>query len=488
MIKATHKLRSLPTRFAPIRERFTVVQKRVVHFVDKRPLLFFLFLLGLLVLLIIFSNLIQNKQPVQKETAAVVKPVSVYQIGTAPKITVQAVTKKSGVIQITALSNGVIDKIHHVEGDTIKRGEPLVSMSSNYQGSNTFSIQRQIAQQQYNGLLKTYPDQKSAIKKQREIAEKTEENAEDLRSISEQSLSETQNLISLNEDILRTLDEDLRTLEQNPVANRAMILATKQLKSQFTSATNQARSNQRTTQYQASDDKPPAEIAELQKELTIKQLDIQLKQLDLNKEVTRLQAALAQVNEAIMFPVAPFSGTVQRVLVKEKQSVTSGTLLMVFAQAAEEDPITAVAFVSRDIAQRISRFEPSILHLGDAYTYTSLPSFVSSEAVEGTLYAAYYPIPDDMTGKVVSEGFITVEIPIGYPDTGAVIPFVPLDAVYVTRDSAYVFVVQDGRAKSKEVMLGQVYGRFVEITGGLGAGTQIILDRTVIEGDKVEVD
>lgn len=457
----------------------------IVRAIEKRPLVTFLVALGVLVTLIVLGSFLRQVPPAEKTMTRPTKVVSVYRIGSAPRMTIQAQTKKSGVIQIVALTNGVVDKVHHLEGKDVKKGDLLLSMSTNYQGGNVLSLQRQLAQKQYEGVVKTYPNQKDLIKKQKELARKTDQNADELRAITTRSFEETRSLITLNEDILRTLDENLRTLEQNSVANRELILATKQVKSQFLAATNQARQTLRSNEYQAADDKPPAQMSELQKEIALEQLEIQEKQLNINKEISRIQLLIAQVTEGIMFPVAPFRGTIQRVLVKEKQVVTPGTPLMVLSQVIEEDPITAVAFVSKDIAQRVSRLEPSILHLGNT-TYATTPTFVSTEAVEGTLYAIYYPIPDSYNAEVVSEGFITVDMPIGYAETTSIIPFVPLDAIYQTREKAYVFVNENGIAKSREIRLSTVYGRFVEITSGLSQGDAVIMDRSIIEGDFIQ--
>jgi multidrug efflux pump subunit AcrA (membrane-fusion protein) len=195
---------------------------------------------------------------------------------------------------------------------------------------------------------------------------------------------------------------------------------------------------------------------------------------------------VSQINESIYFPTAPFSGVVQRVLVKEGQSVSPGTPLMIIAQDLSDDPISAIAFVSRDIAQRVSLIETSTLHMDD-YNFDVLPSFVSTEAVQGTLYAIYYPLPDYVSKHVTDAGFITVDVPIGYPDTTTTAPFIPLDAVYQTQDKAYIFVINNNKAEISEIKLGQVYGSFVEVVSGIRGGDRVILDRTIVQGDDVKL-
>lgn len=457
-------------------------------FANKRPLLTFFSALGILLLLIVLSNFTRNKKPVQTTTPVIKKTVSVYRIGSAPRVWLQATTEKSGVVQITALSGGVVQKINFTEGKHVSRGSTLVSLSTNYQGGNILSVQRQIAQKQLQNLEDTFQEQKDLINRQRDLANTTNDNAKQIRDITAKSVDETQNLINLNSDILSTLDTNLSKLTaSNPAGmNDQAILTTKQLKSQFQSANNQLNSALRTAQYQSSNDKPPAQLADIQKDITLKQLDIQDRALDLNREVTRLQLQVARINEALMYPAAPFSGTIQRVYIKEGQAVSPGTPLVLLSQDQTDDPIVAIVYAPREIAQHVSTLQPSTLHIG-TFSYDTYPSFVTQDAIQGTLYGIYYPIPENYSRSVTDKGAIEVEVPVGYFDTSAAIPFVPLDAVYEGEEQASVFVAVDGKAKSKTIELGNIYGRFIEVKSGLQNGDQIILDRTVVDGDTITV-
>ena len=186
------------------------------------------------------------------------------------------------------------------------------------------------------------------------------------------------------------------------------------------------------------------------------------------------------------YPASPFSGVVERVFVKQFDFVSPGIPLMIISQVVEEDPISAVAFVSKDIAQLVSQLEMSILHIGNE-KIEAIPSYVSSEAVSGSLYAVYYSVPDKYNKALTDGGYISIEIPVGYPDSIASTPFVPIDAVYQTRSRAYLFVSENGKAVSREVVLGQIFGRFVEVESGLQSSDQVIIDRNIIDGDIVSV-
>jgi len=474
--------------YKKINNLFRLSYQRLVTIVDTRPLLSFFVLLGLFVGLIVLSNYLKRTPVTSPEPTAVPKNVQVYTIGSAPRVRFQAQVEKSGVVTITALTGGVVQALHIEPGDEVNKGKTLVSLSSNYQGGNAFSVQRQIAQAQFNNVNETYDAQKDLINKQKDVATKGEESSGELRDISERSLEETRGLLDLNSEILNTLESNLNqyTATNSAGTNDALILQTRSLRSQFLSANIQLNSALRNTEYSVNDDQEPAQIARLQRDIVIKQLEIQVKALDLNKEISRLQVQVTVINEALMFPSAPFTATVERVFVKVGQAVQPGTPLVVLSQPPELDPIVAIAYVSREVAQNLSQLEPSTLYISN-FTHDSYPAYVTRDAIQGSLYGIYFDIPDNYYSFVTEQGYLPIDIPIGSVDTSASVPFIPLDSVYQTKDKSYVYVVDKGQAMSKSLKLGEVFGRYVEVTTGLNSGDRIIINRNVTDGDIVKI-
>ncbi|MEN9327940.1 MAG: hypothetical protein RI947_748 [Candidatus Parcubacteria bacterium] len=469
-----------------LRSRSKVVYKRLVTFIEHRPLVSFYSLLGLIFLLIIFSNFLNKPAATPAQTQSEPKAIRTYNIGSSPKVTLQGQTEKTNVIQITALMSGVIQEINVTEGQKVYTGTNLIWMTTNYQGGNVFSLQRELAQKQYEQTQNSYPLQKDLVAKQRDAANKANSNTEELRLITDSSLNDTRSLISQNEDIVNTLSTSISNLEgiQSPTDDqKAALLSTKQMRSQIQGGLNQLRAGLKASEYQVNTDKPPTQLSVLQRDIALKQLEIQEKALDLGLEASRIQLQIAQVSEAMMHPVAPFSGTVQQVHVRVGQAVNPGTPLVTIAGADGSMNITVVAPLS--IVSKLSKIEQSDLYLGDEKVSLA-PTFVSQEATHGTLYSIKYAIPDAYKASVPDKGYVKVEIPIGYADTTAAVPFIPLESVYQSRDTAYVFVNDKGKAKSKEVQLGAVYGEYVQVESGIGEGDKIIIDRTVINGDKVK--
>lgn len=460
--------------------------------IRKRPLVNFYLALFVFVFVIFLSSRFQVAS-----TEEVVKPplkaVSLYSIGSVPKIKVEAQVEKSGVVTVVALSGGVVQKINYKEGDKVAGGSALVSLSSNYQGGNAASVQRALANNQYQAAVDTFDLQKNIIQDQRNVATTSAENTIKMRDVIGSSKDATSKLVDANNSLLEGLDTRLKDLQSGAVpipsgfADTVSAVASIQVqRTQLLAGLAQAKGSLSSLDYQTDVNKPPAELSNLQKDLALKQLDLQEKMLGVNKEAARLQLQLATVAEAMMSPSSPISGVVQRVFVKEGSVVSPGTQLAVIGKGDNSGgDVIAVAYVPGEIARRISMVEKSVLVNGDRRIGT-LPYFVSTEAVQGNSYAVYYAIPDNLAGELTDKGYVDVEIPVGYADTSGVVIYVPVDAVFQTGAEDYLFVEKQGVAKVRKVDLGSVYGAYVEVKSGLKDGDQVIVSRNVVDGDRVE--
>lgn len=429
--------------------------------------------------LILLSSFISTPKKDEEVKSIAPKKVEVYKIGTTSQITAQAQIEKSGVVTITALTGGVVSKTSVVPGSKVKKGANLVALSSNYQGGNIPALQLQTASLQLKNVEDTYQIQKDLINKQKDVAQKSENYGQDLRNIAQKSIDETKSLIALNDSILESIDKDIKaeTDEDN-------IIALKKQKTGYLSANNQLKSALRNTEYEVSNDNPPKKLEGLQKEITLKTLEIQEKGLELSREVARLQYHIAAVSAATMRPSAPFNATVERVFVKVGEAVSPGTPLVVLSQVIEEDPIVGVAYVTREVASKISYVEPSILKIG-AKNLEVRPSYITVDAVNGALYAVYFPIPDSYHRSLTNMSYVEVVIPVGMADTGSAFPYIPLDSVYQTGGEAFVFIDNNGIAETKKVELGEVTGSYVIVASGLKADDAIILNRNILSGDLI---
>lgn len=454
---------------------------------EAHPIRSFVVVLGLLFLVILGSNFL-SKPKGEENAAAKPKEVVVYSIGEAPRVSLQGQVEKSGVVPIVAQTQGVVQTVNLGEGDEVGPGTAVVSLSSNYQGANASSLQRQIAKAQFDNIVATYQTQLDLINTQRSAATASAQNAENLKNITNDSIGATQSLIDLNSTIINSLNANISELQANNTngVNDALILSTQQILAGVTAGQNQAQSALRSAQYQTDNNQAAAQLPEFQKDIALKQLDIQEKGLNLSRELSRLQLRLAEVSESLMFPSSPFRGVIQKIFVKEGQLVSPG---MTIAVVSSNDKKTAkvTVFAPKNIADRVSKLEPSTLSIGTKKVSAS-PVFISTEAVSGSLFAITYIVPDGFIEGLTDKEYISVEVPVGYAQTVSATPYIPIDVVYQTPETAYVYLAKNGRVVAKNITLGQIFGSFVEVDSGLNAGDKIIVDRTVIAGDKVKVE
>ncbi len=458
--------------------------KKVFVFIQKKPFTAFFSVLGVFLILLILGNVLFAPKVLPQTNQEVPKLVKIYKLGSAPEVSFQGKIEKSGVIKIVAQMGGVVSYINVSEGQNISMGTNILSLSTNYSGGNVMTISRQIAQTGYETAKSTNQTQKDIIIRQREIADKAKDSGDKIRDITNQSASDTQALFDLNKTIVESLRQNITNLENTNVggANDTLILQSKQQLTQFQAAMVSTATQSKNLTLQGSSD---LSTTLQQYQIALKQLEIQEKAADMNLEISRLQYNLALVSEANMYPSTPFSGTVDKIFVRVGDNVTSGTVLASISGNNQHAKI--VVNVSSDIARNISVIEASTLNLGSK-TIQLMPSYVSKDATSGVLYSVTYELDDSFTDKLTNDSYVNVQIPIGTPDTSNFDPFIPLDSVVQTQEEAYVYVIDNKNvARVKKITLGQIQGRFVEVMSGLPKNSEIILDRNVIEGDKVKI-
>lgn len=428
-----------------------------------------------------------GKPPIVEEKKPAAKPVTVYSIGTSARTLAQGKVEKTGLLTITAQTNGIVNKIGKIEGQEIKQGTSLITLATNYSGANVPAQQAMIAAKQFQFQEETRELQKSLIVKQRSIAEKTAENSDELRKISEQSLQSINEQISLNGEILSSIDTSIKNLEDTNVdgSNDQLINSTKQLKSQFLAARSQLESAKRSTEYQVNTNKPPTQLTNLTKDITMQQLDLQEKSLELNYELARINRTVAAISASLMNPTAPFSGKVERVYVKPGQAVTPGMPLVTLS--GQQEGAKIVVPLSSALAQRVTALDSPTLILNNQEFPLTI-THKTSEALDDGLVDVILSVPDEALSVLSNNLYATVSLPVGYPQSSSAIPIIPIDTVHQTQQGAYVFLVKDGVATSHEITLGEILGDSVEVREGLTTGDALIIDRSITTGEPVRIE
>lgn len=460
--------------------------------VTARPLITFVVGLAVLVALIVVGDRLRQPAPPAAEPEPVAQAVEVYEVGGTPTLMVQAKVEKSGVVKIVAQTSGVVQKIKVTEGGRIKRGQAIVSLSTSPNGGNIAALTSNISSKNYQFLVDTYDAQKQLIQRSRDMAIKAEAQSSELREIARQSYDETKGLIALNEDIVKGLDAQIRTLEQTNVggANDAVILQFKQAKAGTLSALNGLKSGQRSAEYANSNDQEAAQLAVLTKDQALQQLDLQEKTLALNKDLAQLNLRISQISASLMSPSSTCPGVVERIHVKVGEVVNPGTVIATIK--SDDNDATAVVRTSQAIAESVSLLEPSYVTI-DGQAVAITPRYISTEPTEGSFHTILYSLPELYRGEVTNNSYVEIKLPVGagkYQQSQK--PFIPIDAIYQTQDKALVNVVSTDEtghavAKSEELQLGAVTGQFVEVLSGLNAGDRVIINRSILDGQRVSV-
>lgn len=475
-----------------VKKWLTSVWQGFWKIVGRFPLIAFIIaLIGLVAILVIGVRLRQPAIVTTEEEKSIA--VKTYAVGETPELVVQARVDKAGVINIVALTGGVVKKIPVKAGQTVKSGAQLVQMANNYQGGNTASLARQSAQKSHQFLVDTFDTQKEVIQKNRELAEKAETLESELRAISRASIDDTKGLISLNEDIVRTVDDQIKLFESMNCCGifDYEILQLKNNKSQIQGGLISLRAGLRSTEYASNDSQEPAEIARLTKDVTIKQLDIQEKSLVLNKELSALSVKIARVNESMFFPTAPCGGVIERIHVKEGEHVSAGTVLI--SMVTNDDTTSLIGLVPGDVAERVTPYGNVTIAKGDQ-ELTGTINYVSQEPTDAGLHSILVSIPDGLGGEVWQDEVVKLHVALGSANLSTGLqPFVPIDAVYQTRNEAFVYVTQPGedgktRATIRTLRLGEVFGDTVVVEDGLTNGDQVIVSRNVAAGNLVHLE
>lgn len=459
--------------------------KRVVSYVERKPFTSFLIALAILFGVIALGNILSSLKKPEAEKKELVKNVAVYQLNGNPSVTVQAVVKKKGVIQILAQSGGIVKSVNVKPGEIIGSGQSFVNLATNYQGGNAPALSYQLAATQYNNVKNTFDTQKEIIQKQREVADTTQSNAEELQKIASDSANDTRSLLDLNTTILNTINTNLQNLEDTNVngSNDALIFQTRQQKSQVQAGVVQLQAQLRNLDYQKDGGKPAGKLSELQKDITKKQLDLQEKALTLSLETSRIQRDLAGVQASLMAPAAPCKGVVEKVFVDVGDTVNPGDPIATLT--TDNNQVTLEALLPGDMALAVSQTASSAAFIGNKKIEMT-PFYISQEATDNQLYSVLYNLSEGNSDSLTDGSYITIDIPIGTKTTASS-PYVPLDAVYQTQTEAYVFVVSGNKALSKKVTLGDVYGKFVTIENGLSGNDRVILNRNVVSGETISV-
>lgn len=227
----------------------------------------------------------------------------------------------------------------------------------------------------------------------------------------------------------------------------------------------------------------PTSVLDLQEEIDKKQISINKENANLANDLSELGVKQAQIAAQMSRVSAPQNGIVEKVYVNPGQFVSVGAPIMLFR--ADKGSTFAEVKVPFEIAELVSVQQKSYLQLGKK-EIEAYPVYISSEATDAYLYSILYCIPSEDVVGLADDSFVSVSLPLEIEVSGDdFFPLVPLDAIQLTQDKNFVFVLEEGQAKVREVELGNVISSYVEVLSGLGKRDEVIINRNVFDGDRV---
>ena len=197
-----------------------------------------------------------------------------------------------------------------------------------------------------------------------------------------------------------------------------------------------------------------------------------------SQQVQALQAARARVTRASKALAdtsvkAPFAGLVAERLVSVGDFVTPGTKVAVVVRV---DPLRVELTVPEQFVSVVGVGRPVALQV-DAYpgrTFTAHVRYISPALSATTRALVVEAVVANPTGELKPGFFATAQIEQA-GQTEALL--VPAKAVTTVSGTARVFVVKGDHAEERIVTTGQVVDDLVELTTGVTAGEQVVLDQ-----------
>lgn len=190
--------------------------QRLLAVLEKHPNISFVIILALLFGVISLASLSRTPEEGVKETAQTFKTTRVFAVREAPFITATAKVKKSGVVDIVAVTSGTVQSVNVRIGQTVAPGTTLVTLTNDY-GVNAAQLSAEKTRLESEFTERTYSLQEEINRRERKIADgndtltdREEKNAIDNLKIELERLRLNREMTRLDVTIANASDAILR--------------------------------------------------------------------------------------------------------------------------------------------------------------------------------------------------------------------------------------------------------------------------------------
>jgi len=222
----------------------------------------------------------------------------------------------------------------------------------------------------------------------------------------------------------------------------------------------------------------------LHKDGAVTDRDLEQAQADMLSSKAQLQAAKARLDRSTI--LAPISGIVNRIPVEKGEYVQQGTVVAEIVDLATAKLVAQVPELDVQFLEVGGQAQIVADVRGEKKEFAGTISYIS-ELADTQTRASRLEIAVDNSARVLRSGHIVRAMLTRTVLKDVVL--VPLEAVIPMEDGKCVYVVEEGKAQRRDVTLGVIRGRSVQIASGLAAGDTLIVSghRFVAPGQAVNV-
>jgi len=438
---------------------------------------------GFILLLIAIIGILSISRNVETPESTPTKPKEIS-IVTNHTVVVTSIAEveDSSVVTLISQAGGVVSSVFKDNGDSVRKGDTIIALGSNYAGGNAASVQSQIAARQLVNYQETYDSQIESIDLQKDLARAQDEVGDRTREIGRESLERTQSIVDTNETSISSIEKTISSLEGIPGSEDQITTLTATL-NQLIAANSQLISANSVSDYQASDSEAPAHISDVSEELALKQLDIQRESFELQGEILSLQKRAAEIQASAFYPSSPFDGTVIETFVHPLEVISPGTKIATIK--APKGTIRLTTYVPFEVAQILSLDTVARATLTNS-THDVQITYIGTYPAKGDLYPVTL-ILENSTRPIADKSYLDIEFSIDAPcETFSDVCYLPLESLTITQDASYISVVDPSNTvHSEEVTIDALLGNSAKVRGENLSQKDILTRTNVTDGESV---
>ncbi len=214
----------------------------------------------------------------------------------------------------------------------------------------------------------------------------------------------------------------------------------------------------------------------------ISRLKLKRDQLKAGRETAYIDLALALRSDAALNPKSLVRGTIEHIAVRPGELVSAGTVLMTLSASAGSSTLEA-AFPKKIADVLMEAGIAELIENGESHTLSQ--GYRARVETSAGLVMVTYPLPETLAQSFAQHDYVTLSVPlIARTETDFLIP---IDAIRsASKEHSVIIMDASHMTRAQSVTLGETVGATVHVTSGLAAGDMIVLDASVLPGEKIE--